>query len=112
MADVLILTADEEVELSVGFVDNYGNPATTDGPPAWTCSDTTILNVVPATDGHSAVVSTVGPIGQAQVSVGADANLGVGTTNVVGLINIEVVSGSAVMAVMTSSHPMPKAPTP
>jgi hypothetical protein len=111
---VLILTADEEVAVSVAFVDNYGNPAVTDGPPAWTVSDTSILSVVSATDGNSALVSTLGPVGLAQVSVGADADLGTGTTNVVGLINIQVVSGLAVSAVLTSATPTQKVspPTP
>ena len=74
----LVLTDLEKVSLSVAFTTAAGNPAVVDGIPVWGTSDETILSVVAAEDGLTAVVTTVGPLGSAQVSVTADADLGEG----------------------------------
>lgn len=53
------------------FVDSFGNPAVapTGVTPAWAVDNATILTIAPAGDGMSANISTVGPIGTANVSV-------------------------------------------
>lgn len=38
-------------------------------PPSWTSSDTTVLTVAPAADGLSAVITAVGKIGSATITV-------------------------------------------
>jgi len=101
-----ILTADQEVSVSVEFTDNHGNVATVDGVPVWTSSDDTVLGVLAADDGMSAVIYAQGPDGQAQVSVEADADLGAGTVTLLGLMDIQVVAGQAVSAVMTPGTPV------
>lgn len=101
-----ILTADQEVPVAVSFTDDHGNPAVVDGVPVWASSDDTILSVVAAADGMSAVVAAVGPDGAGQVSVSADADMGAGTTSVIGLLDIEVVAGEAVSAVLTPGTPV------
>jgi hypothetical protein len=105
-----ILTADQMVDVSVAFVDDHGNPATVDGMPVWASSDDTILSVIASADGMSATVSAVGPAGQAQVSVTADADLGAGTVELIGLMDIQVVAGDAVSAVLTPGTPTSNAP--
>jgi len=102
-----ILTADQEVPVSVAFTDDHGNDALVDGIPVWASSDDTIMMVVAADDGMSAVASAVGPVGQAQLSVTADADMGSGTTNVMGLLDIQVVAGDALVAVVTAGTPVP-----
>jgi hypothetical protein len=97
-----IITSDQEVPVSVEFTDDHGNPATVSAPPVWASSDDTILSVLAADDGMSAVIAAVGPDGQAQVSVTADGILGV--------IDIQVVSGSAAFAVVTPGTPVPHTP--
>jgi hypothetical protein len=104
-----IITADQEVPVSVEFVDDHGNPAVVDGIPTWESSDTAVLTVVAAADGMSAVISAVGPDGQAQISLHADADMGAGTTEVIGLLDIEVVAGDAVSATLTAGTPVPHA---
>jgi hypothetical protein len=105
-----IITSDQEVPISVSFVDDHGNPATVNGVPVWTVSDDTILLVDISADptGMSAVVSAVGPDGSAQVSVTADADTaGTGTPiPVIGLLAIQVVAGEAASAVLTPGTPV------
>lgn len=101
----LILTDSQQVQLSVAFADKKGNPAKVDGAPAWSVSDPAILTVTAAPDGLSAVVAAVGPIGTAQVSLKADADLGAGVKEVIGTLDIGVVAGEAVSAVLTGGAP-------
>ena len=101
-----ILTADQEVSVSVEFTDSHGNVAAVDGVPVWAASDDTILGVLAADDGMSAVIFAQGPDGQAQVSVEADADLGAGSTTLLGLMDIQVVAGQAVSAVLTPATPV------
>lgn len=91
----MFLTDLQKVSVSIAPVDAMGNPAKLDGVPSWTVSDETILTVTPAEDGMSAVVSTVGPLGMAQVAVVADADLGEGVTTIAGTLDIEVIASAA-----------------
>jgi len=102
-----ILTADQEVPVTVAFDDDHGNPAVVDGVPVWASSDDTILMVVAADDGMSAVVSAVGPDGTGQISVTADADMGSGVVSVIGLLDMEVVAGAAAVAVISAGTPVP-----
>jgi hypothetical protein len=104
-----VLTADQEVPVSVAFTDDHGNPAQVDGAPTWASSDDTILSVTPAADGLSAIVAAVGPDGSAQVSVTANANMDPNGAPipVMGLLGIDVVSGAAASAVLTPGAPVP-----
>ena len=104
----LVLTDLEKVSLSVAFTSAAGNPAVVDGVPVWGTSDESILSVVAAEDGLSAVVTTVGPIGTAQVSVTADADLGEGIKPLVGTLDVSVVASEAVFAIVASGAPEPK----
>lgn len=104
----LVLTDLEKVSLSVAFTTAAGNPAVVDGIPVWGTSDETILSVVASEDGLTAVVTTVGPLGSAQVSVTADADLGEGVRPLVGTLDINVVGSEAVFAIVAAGAPEPK----
>ena len=101
----LILTDVQKVTLSVSFVDAKGNPATVDGAPVWSVSDANVLSVTAAADGLSADVLTVGPLGTAQVSVTADADLGEGVKSLVGTLDVQVVGSEAVAIAITAGVP-------
>ena len=95
-----ILTVDQEVPIEVTFADDMGNLTTVDGVPVWATSDPTVLEFQAADDGMSVVIQAVGPTGQAQISVTADARMGTDVVPVIGLLDIEIVPGEAVRAVL------------
>lgn len=88
-----------------------GNPAPVDGVPVWASSDDTVLGVVAAADGMSAVVNSVAP-GTARITVSADADTGAGVVPITGVSeDVTVVVDPASMAsVMTLNlgAPAPK----
>ena len=104
----LVLTDVQQVALSVSFLSKAGNPAKVDGAPVWSVSDPAVLTVTPAEDGLSALVATVGPLGTAQVSVQADADLGEGVTPIVGTLDVEVVASAAVSIAIAAGAPEDK----
>ncbi len=103
----LILTDSQQVKFAIAFQDKRGNPATAPGgKPVWSASDPTVLSVVPADDGLSAVVSAVGPLGNAQVQVQAGM--------LTGTAAITIVAGDAATIALTAEAPTdePAAPSP
>lgn len=98
--DMFILPADKKATASVSWVDKKGNPASIDGIPAWATSDSTIADLQVAANGLSAVLLG-GLVGNCQISVSADADLGAGTKAVVALLDIQVVAGEAAIGVIT-----------
>lgn len=100
----LILGDDQKVTLSISPVDAKGNPAAVDGAPAWSSSDDTILAVTAAPDGMSAV-AVAGKIGDAQISVTADADMGGGTTTIAGALDVSVLAGQAVAFTINAGSP-------
>lgn len=102
---MIILTDVQKVLVTVSPVSAKGNAAPVDGIPVWEVSDTSLLSVVPSEDGLSAVVTAVGPIGLAQVSVKGDADLGEGVVEIVGILDVEVVASSATTFALTPGVP-------
>jgi len=91
-----------KVGLQVAYVDANGNPAKVDGDPRWEESDKNIILLqVDPQNAFQATLHTVGPLGQAQVKVGADADLGEGVKPIISLLDVEVVAGEAVAGVIT-----------
>ena len=76
-----------------------------DGIPEWSVSDPAILSVTPSVDGLSATVKAIGPLGSCQVSNTADADLGEGTKPIIGTLDVNVVAGEAVAAVIEAGAP-------
>lgn len=100
-----ILTDIQQVDLAITAVDAKGNPAKLDGAPTWLSSDESILTVQPSVDGMSAVVIAVGPIGTAQISVTADADLSPSVTQLLGILDVEVVASDAVNVTIVPGTP-------
>lgn len=77
-------------------VDKFGNPAAIDGAPVWSTSDDTKFALTPSDDGMSCVIQHLGPVGDAQVKVAADADLGEGSKEIASVIDLTAVAGDAV----------------
>jgi hypothetical protein len=106
---MLILTDEQKVALAVEFKTAAGNPAKVDGVPVWSSSDESVVTVEASEDGLSAVATAVGPLGTAQISCEADADLDEGETRVItGVLDIEVRAAEAVIAVVAAGAPEPK----
>lgn len=104
----MILKDNEKVTGIVNPLSAAGNPAPVDGVPVWASSDPAIVTVEAAPDGLSAVVSAVGPLGTAQVSVQADADMGTGVKAIVGVGDVQVVASDATTVAITFGTPEPK----
>jgi len=98
------LASGMQVHLKVSYVDAAGNPAAVDGPVAWSSSDTTIASVVAESD-TTALVKTVGPVGQAQISATADVDLGAGVKQLVTPMDLTVAAGEAVAGTVAPVGP-------
>lgn len=101
----LKLTATQNCTLSVAITDKKGNPAPVEGTPTWGVDNPNLLAITPAADGLSAVVSAVGPLGTALVSLQADADLGEGVTPIVGTLEVEIGAGSATVIEIQPGEP-------
>jgi len=90
------LTDVQKVTVGVQPVDAKDNPAAIDGVPVWAVSDPALLSLAPnPSDPNGMVVLAVGPLGNAQVSVTVDADLGAGVLTLTGLLDVTVVSSQA-----------------
>jgi len=99
------MTVTQMVQCAVAYVDAGGNPAQVQGAPVWTSSDDTVVKVDVKSDGMKAIVYAAGKTGTAQVKVVADADLGDGVTELIGLLEMEIVAGQAVAANITAGAP-------
>lgn len=104
----MILQDAQKVKLTIAPVDAAGNPATVEGVPVWVSSDESVLSVVADADGMSAYAIAVGPLGDAQVAVTADADLGPGVVTLTGTLDVTVVAGQAVSLAVAAGAPEPK----
>ncbi len=98
-ATLIEMTNSQQATATIQPVDAKGNPAdidTSNGGPVWASSDETIVTVTPSTDGLSAVVKAVGPLGTAKVSVTGDADLGPDTKAIFGELDVTITKGLAV----------------
>lgn len=107
------LPSDMFVTAQIAYQDASGNPATVDGAVTWSSSDSTIVAVVgDAQDSTQCRIEAVGPVGSAQITATADADLGSGTRSLVTLLDVTVVAGEAVTGSITiTSTPAPIPPS-
>lgn len=105
---MLQLTDVQKCTLTIAPVDAAGNPATLDGAPAWTSSNPTVLDVVAGADGLTAVVTALGPLGDSQVSVSADARVGPDVVTLTGTLDVNVAASEATTLGITAGTPEAK----
>lgn len=108
-----LLTSQEFPSVTLTITNAAGQPAPVDGVPVWATSDATVISVVAAADGMSAVVAAVAPGGPARITVTADADLGAGVSTITGVSeDITVTQDPAQLAsimTLTLGNPAPKA---
>ena len=80
-----LTTAQQFPNVVLTITNAAGQPAPVDGVPVWASSDETVVTVVAAADGMSAVVSSVAPGGPARVTVTADADTGTAVSTITGV---------------------------
>lgn len=100
-----------QVSLSVAFKDAHGHDARVDGIPEWLVDNPAVLQLSPGPTGMDCLVQPLGPLGNAKVSVKADADLGNGMKPIIGVLDITVTGGEAVLVEITPGQPTPL-PTP
>jgi hypothetical protein len=98
------LRDDQQVLLTIEPVDKKGKPAPVDGVPVWASSDETVITLVPAADGLSAIATGVVP-GAARVVVTADADMGSGVTPLSGSLDFNVTAGAAASLSIIAAAP-------
>lgn len=104
----MILTATQQIELAIKPLDRKGNPAQVDGIPQWSSSNTEAITLQPHEDGLSCI-AIANKLGDAQVSVKADADLGEGVEFITGALDITVVAGKASMLTILTVPPVEQA---
>jgi hypothetical protein len=100
------LTAVQQVPCTIAYTDAKGNPAAVEGAPVWTTSNAAVITVDAAPDGLSAIVKAAGTLGQAQLSITADARFGPEVVPVITLAMFEVVAAEAVAGTVTRGDPV------
>lgn len=98
-------TTIEQLPVSIQPVNAKGQPAEIDGPATWLTDSSDLLTLEPSDDGLTCLIKSTGMPGRAVVQVTCDADLGEGTTPLVGTIDIEVVSAPATSIVVTPGTP-------
>ena len=95
----------------VVWKDSQGQPAKVDGKTSWASSDDTILMVeaLAESDTTQAKVTSLGPIGHAQVQASADADLGDGVKRVTSILDVDVIGGEASGGDISLTPPQPGA---
>jgi len=109
----LVITDSQQFKVEIQPVDKAGNPGTLASVAMWSTSDPTILTVAPAADGMSAVVSAMGKLGTAQVTVTAEGDPTPGVNTITGTVAVQVVGGKAVSLQLmagTATEIVPPAP--
>lgn len=99
---MLVLTDSQKVPLSAAFKTKAGNPAQIEGDPTWASSNESVIQL---RDDNGVFKAFAVGLGQAQVSVTGDADLGEGVKNVTGTLDIEVRPGEAVSASIDAGAP-------
>lgn len=105
--ETMILKAGQSVAVALKPVDRFGNPAGYDEtvPPKWASSAPDVCTVTPNAGNLSAAVQSVGKMGTAQISCVIDAKPGAEVKEIVGVLDIEVKAGEAVMVTLEAGIP-------
>lgn len=102
----LIMTTTQECPLEVSFKDAHGNAAAVENI-RWGVSDENVLKVnandaVPT----KAIVLGTGTVGTGQVNVTADARVGEGTNEIIGVLDVEIKAAEATIVEISAGTPI------
>ena len=98
------LKSTQQVTLSISPTDRKGRPASVENV-AWQTSNSEVATVEAASDGLSAVVKAVGPLGDVTVSVTADGQAGEGEFPLAGSLDFTVTAANAVSLAVNAGEP-------
>lgn len=93
-----------KVDIKVAYIDLAGNPAVVDGDVEWSTSDPSLASVT-ATGPDSAVIHTMGPVGQCQIIATADADLGEGVRELITPMDLTIAAGEAISGTISPTGP-------
>lgn len=102
----MFLAADKKLPLSLEIKDAAGNPAKVDGIPQFALSDESAGSLEVAADGMSALFTPSGKAVAFKIQAKADADLGEGVKEIVGELDVEVLSGEAVFVGIVAGEPV------
>lgn len=102
----MFLKATQKLPIAVAFKDKFGNAAKVDGVPRWAVTDEKLGALETAEDGMSSVFAPSGLAGLLKIQVFADADLGEGVKEILGELEIEVLTGEAVSVELTAGEPV------
>jgi hypothetical protein len=106
------LPDDKQVEVQVAYVDAKGHPASVDGEVDWTTSDQAICNIAVNPDDSTKVMLTpAANLGTAQITATADADLGEGVTEIITILDVQIVGGQAVSGTIAPTGEQQPIPT-
>ena len=102
----LIMTTTQECPLEVAFKDAHGNAAAVENI-RWTSTSEEIIKVN-ANDAEptKAIVVAVGSPGTGQVNVTADARVGEGTNEIIGVLDVEIKAAEATIVEISAGTPI------
>lgn len=115
MSSSVTMSVIQQVTATLLAEDALGHPAPLAGTPSWSSSDTTIFTVAPATGGMTAVLTAVGKVGSATLTVSATPAKPDGTadTAITSTASVAVTSAEASQLVITFGTPtLQTPPTP
>lgn len=101
----LQLNTEQKIKLTIAPKTESGKPASLDGIPVWTSSDTSVIVLEPAADGLSAYCITTDAAGVSNVSVSADCDLGAGIETISATEDITVTHVKASNLGLTDGTP-------
>ena len=109
----LTLTSVQQSKLSISAVDAKGNPAPVENV-VYETSDLQIIVVGVNPNDETKAVVAARTVGTAQVTVTADADIGEGVKELMGLLDVEVVAAEAVALAIEAGVPedQPSPPPP
>lgn len=100
----LVMTATQQCLLTMQPLDAQGNPAKVDNVAQWQTANPDVVRLVEAPDGVTCMCMSVA-VGDTQVSCTADADLGEGTRNITGLLDVSVRAAEAVTMGIVAGTP-------
>jgi len=103
----LKITNEQKIPVTLKPVTDTGKPATLDGKPAWTVISGN-SQVVTSEDGLSAELISSDELGDTEIVVKADADLGEGVEEISDIIKLSVVGATAKNLGLAAGAPVPK----
>lgn len=101
-----ILNADQKVKLTITPVDSYGNISVVENV-VWASTNEEVIAIEQLSD-TEVYATALGPVGDAQVSVVADAKIGEGVAVLTGVLDFTVLPAEAVALSVVTGTPEPK----